>query len=519
MSLTDLPADLLAARNTPAAHAWKKNLKDREWRLDNLYFIRNDDGQKLKFKRNEAQRAFMKGMALRNVLPKARKLGFSTLIGILILDECLFAGGTVAGIVDLTLDDAIDKLNIIRFAHKHLPEPLRAANKLVRENEEYIEFANGSNVSVGTSYRGGTPKLLHISEYGKVSVEKPDAAREIKTGAIQAVPITGRIWVESTAHGTAGEFRDMVKRAEDMALTKRPMTALDYKLQFFGWWIKSEYRLPNNQVVVSAETKKYLSGVEAKIGRRIDADQAAWYQKKIEELGPDDIKEEFPSTIDELFYVSLAGAFWREEISRARREERIGQMVPHDPTRPVNTFWDIGEDCTSVIFHQTDGVRHRVIDFWEEVGASLQVAAGMIQDKRRDRGFVYGTHYGPHDLDERDWAHESKTRKQTAKEFKIDFFVVPRVIVKGDSIDAARRLLNLAWFDQEHCAALISRLENYRKKWNKLLGQFTSEPLHDINSHAADSWQCGAMGLRPERVAKEDRHGRRDRPKKTGWAS
>lgn len=495
----------------------KMLLSDREWRLDNLYYIRDETGTRIKFKRNEAQRAFDAEMVLRNLIPKARKLGFSTYIGILICDTCMFRSGHIAGIVDRSLTDAVDKLAIIKFAYDNLPAWLRAGNPLVRANDEYLEWSNGSSVSVGTTYRGGTPADLHVSEYGKTSADNPEAAKEIKTGAMQAVPATGRIWIESTAHGTSGEFCDMVKIAERKKLSGEPLTVLDYKLHFFGWWIKREYRLPNNLVQVSAELKKYFAEVEAKIGRKIDADQRAWYAKKREELGPDDCKQEFPSTPDELFYVSLEGAFWREAISRARAEKRIGFPVPFDPTRNVNTTWDIGEDCTAIWWHQTDGVRHRLIDYWEEEGSNLQTACGVIEEKRRDRGFIYGTHYGPHDLDNRDWAHESQTRKATALALGIKFVVVPKVLVKGDSIEAGRRLIGMSYFDSEHCGPGVARLENYRKRWNKLLAQFESEPVHNMDSHGSDSYQQLAMGLKPERPPREASGRPRDR-RGSQWA-
>lgn len=503
-------------KETEAYKALLKKYADPEWRLDNLYFIRDAEGNKVPFRRNAGQADFFREMALRNVLPKARKIGFSTLIAILICDRCVFRKGHVAGIVDLTIKDAQDKLAMIRFAYVNLPDQIRAANPLVRDNDEYLEWQNGSSVSVGTSYRGGTPADLHVSEYGKISTENPEAAREIKTGAIQAVAATGRIWVESTAHGTSGEFCDMVRRAQALAQQKTPLTALDFKFNFYGWWIKEEYRLPSGLVTVPWDLEQYFSEVEAKIGRKLDADQRAWYAKKLEELGPDDIKEEFPSTADELFFVSLQGAFWRDEISRARRDGRIGNVIPFDPSRGVNTFWDIGEDCTAIWFHQTDGVRHRFVDYWEEQGSSLQRACGVLDEKRRERGFVYRDHYGPHDLENKDWAHESQTRKKTAEGLGVKFTVVPRVSVKADSIEAARRLLNNSWFDAKYCTEGVGRLENYRKRWNKQLAQFTSDPLHDIASHGADSFQQGAMGLKPEKVESQAR--RPQRRQGSQWA-
>jgi hypothetical protein len=49
-------------------------------------------------------------------------------------------------------------------------------------------------------------------------------------------------------------------------------------------------------------------------------------------------------------------------MTKARDDKRIGLPVPYDPSRLVNTFWDIGvNDENCIWFHQTDGVRHRLI--------------------------------------------------------------------------------------------------------------------------------------------------------------
>lgn len=513
------PTDLEEAKITEVLAS---RLTDREWRMDNLYSIRNEEGRVIKFKRNAPQRAFDQSMWFRNVIPKARKLGFSTFIGIFTLDECLFELGTVAGITDITMSDAETKLATVKFAYDSLPPGIRAALPLVRANDRYIEWENGSNISVGLTYRGGTPRILHVSEYGKVATDNPKQAHEIKTGAIQAVPQSGFVFVESTAHGTSGEFCTMVRNAEAARIGKRRLTKLDFKSQFFGWMHKPEYRLPYDLVVITKEVRDYFDELRVKHGVVVDAEQMAWYAKKLDELGPDDMKQEFPSVPEEMFYSAIQGAYWRKELTKARAEGRIGGLVPHDPSRRVNTFWDIGEDCTAIIFHQTDGVRHRIIDYFEEEGGSIQHAAAILDEKRKDRGFIYDKHYGPHDLDQRQWGNNANTKKATAKTLGIDFTVVDRIDDKSDSIEAARRMIGMTWFDQERCSRLVDAMENYRKTWNKRMGQFESEPVHDWASHPSDAFQQGAMGLKPEAGPKKSREGRHslDGPRKsTSWAA
>lgn len=493
-------------------------LADRDWRIDNLYWIRSEDGKAVRFHRNDVQRQFDRSMWYRNVIPKARKLGFSTYIGIFILDECFINAGTVAGITDQTITDAEDKLSIIKFAYDRMPAELRVEFAIRRANDRYIEFTNDSSVSVGLSYRGGTPRILHCSEFGKVAVDRPNLAHEVKTGAIQAVPSNGLVFVESTGHGNSGDFCDMVRSAEAKRIGRQKLTHIDFKSHFYGWMHKAEYRLPANLVLISQEMKEYFAELEAKYAIVLEPDQKAWYAKKFEELGPDDIKQEFPSTPDELFFSSLQGAYWRKELTKARQDGRIGKAVPHDPTRRVNTFWDIGEDGTAIIFHQSDGVRHRIIDCFEEEGGSLQSACAMVDAKARERDFIYAEHYFPHDIEEREWGNKAVTRRSTAEELlgkKIK--VVERIAHKEDSIEAGRRMLGMTWVDEEYAGRFVVCADNYRKTWNERMGMFMSEPVHDWATHMCDAFQQGAMGLEPERV-RDRRTGKRDAKKGSSWA-
>ena len=83
-----------------------KRLQNREWRLDNLYYILNKSGKKVKFSMNLAQKHLFSNLWYLNVILKARQLGFSTSIDIFILDYLLFNKNKQAGIIAHTLDDA-----------------------------------------------------------------------------------------------------------------------------------------------------------------------------------------------------------------------------------------------------------------------------------------------------------------------------------------------------------------------------------------------------------------------------
>lgn len=54
-------------------------------------------------------------------------------------------------------------------------------------------------------------------------------------------------------------------------------------------------------------------------------------------------------------------------------------------------------------------------------------------------------------------------------------------------IDAVRLMLPKCWFDKRKTARLVECLRQYRKGFNSRLGEFTSVPVHNFASHAADS--------------------------------
>lgn len=169
-----------------------------------------------------------------NVILKARQLGFTTFIQILMLDECLFRPNTAAGVVAHNREDAeaffTDK---IRFAYDNIAEVFRgivptATSDSVRE----LRFSNGSSIRVGTSLRSGTLQLLHVSEYGKLCAKYPEKAREVKTGALNTVHAGNMIWIESTAEGREGHFYELCQQAKAKSEKGSTLSALDFKFHF-----------------------------------------------------------------------------------------------------------------------------------------------------------------------------------------------------------------------------------------------------------------------------------------------
>src|SRR5690606_37796486 len=121
----------------------------------------------------------LSGLHYLNINLKARQLGFTTFIQIYMLDMAVFYPDTRCGVIAHALDDATvifwDK---IKFPSDNLPDQIKAANPIRKNNTTELELANNSVIRVGTPLRSGTLQFLHISEFGKICAKMPHKARE-----------------------------------------------------------------------------------------------------------------------------------------------------------------------------------------------------------------------------------------------------------------------------------------------------------------------------------------------------
>lgn len=465
---------------------------DWRWRLDNLYWIVDENGNQVLFRMNWAQARLFDNMHFLNVVLKARQLGFSTFIQIFILDACLFNSNIAAGTIAQTLNDAKSIFeNKVRFPYDHLPDGLRAAVPALESSKLGMSFGNGSSIRIGTSLRGGTFQYLHVSEYGKISARFPEKAREIKTGAFNTIHAGNVIFVESTAEGQEGEFYELSERARAMQRAGAKLTPLDFKFHFFPWWQEPKYRIDPRGVPIEAEYRKYFVKLAQEHGIKLNLAQQAWYVRKAEAMG-DDMMREFPSTPDEAFAASVQGAYYGPQMARAELEGRICPL-PLNPSLPVHTWWDIGiNDTMTMIFAQRDGPWTNIVDYYENSGYGLKHYADVLLERQRDRGFIYGDHIWPHDGNTRILDETGRTRKDVMRGLGYE----PRVLERGlidPGIEAVRNLLPSCRFDNERAARLVKALKNYRREWDQDNAVFVNRPLHNWASHPADAMRTGAM--------------------------
>ncbi len=467
----------------------QNNLSDPLWRLNNLYKIkRPTDGRLIKFQpRPEQQRVFellLKEKCRRLIILKARRLGMSTGIDILLADQILWNAGSQCSIVDQSMADAERKLaTIVKVAFDNLPPALRGGIKYLRDSGSVIEITwNGdaaSSLFAGLRARGGTNNWLHLSEWGVIQADDPKRSEEILTGAIPSAE-HGSIVVETTwKGGRGGHLWNLVKSA--METPDKEKTEADWRVVFFPWWRDPTYTLEGPADTISAINQRYLASLEAEIGQPLTPGQRLWYDRQEKNLGLF-IYREFPSTVEECFKAPVEGAIYADMIDRLRSEGAIAPR-PYDHNALVHTSWDLGSPVNTVCWYfQIVNEEIRVIDLDMNLDMSPVHRVAHMLGKQ----YPFGMHILPHDgmttnTSGRTFANELQSAGLT------NIRVVPRCNDIWVGINRLRQLLPRFTFRLPFCEHGLDALAAYHYKPVSATGLTNNEPVHDWSSHPSDA--------------------------------
>jgi len=480
----------------------KANMADMFWRLNNLYYIVNEDGEVVKFKLRPAQEQFLRNMWYRNVILKSRQHGFSTAIDVFILDQCLFVPNTRAVIIAHKKDSAAEIMETkVEFPYVNLHPQIRDMITLVESNKTALKFSNGSSIHVLTSGRSGTCQLLHVSELGYISKHRPDIAEEIVLGSFPTVHNNGFIFVESTADGKDGEFYKLTNKAMNDKKMGRKLTSLGFKGHFYAWFDKPENRLTDKDVVnvtIPNRLIAYFAELKKNDDIELDINQMSWYAVQESLLG-DKMLQEHPSTPKEAFDASGEGHYFQKQMEQMRAEGRI-KLVPHVSGRLVHSFWDLGlNDEMAIWLMQRIGNKWQAIGYLEDTDFGMDHYIDMIRDHAMKEKWSLGEWWGPHDIKRRG-AFDALSPWDQAKDYGVTFKVVPKVSDKAVAITSARRAMSLLEIDEQNCEEGIARLDNYRKEWDAIRGAWKDKPRHDRNSNGADALMTWSLSLDKENL-------------------
>lgn len=177
------------------------------------------------------------------------------------------------------------------------------------------------------------------------------------------------------------------------------------------------------------------------------------------------------------------GSYYRTQVEEAEQSGRITD-VPYDEMLDVHTWCDLGVgDSFAIGYFQVSGFGWRMIDYDEFEGANL----GEAVERMRAKGYNYGRHFAPHDIEVRDLSAEMRgaTRREVARGKGVDYEVVPKIPTQ-DGINAVRMSLGLLTFDKRKCDVFLKHLRRYHKEFDDKRGVWKATPVHDLHSHAAD---------------------------------
>ncbi len=501
------------------ARALTAFLRSQTRRLNTLYHILDKDGQLQRFAMNWAQERLHQSAHTRNNILKVRQLGISTYLSMLMLDSCLFTPNFKAGIVDKTIKLAKNKLKKIKFAYDmldHLPENPTAKDRELAEigrmlkqhfhkpsfNKEEITFPNGSSISVGTTVRGDTLQLLHVSELGSIAAHDPLIADEVVTGSINAVGMNSRVYLESTHEGGRyGVNYELILAAMDMI--GKPLSPLDFKFYFFDWMSQAEYQLPQVNYQPSPKHEDYFNGLERRLDITITPAQRAWYTT-MERTQRAKMKQEYPSVPEEALSPIMDGTIYIDQIGLLRERGHLAAEFEHDRYRPIFTAWDIGVgDYTAIWWIQPMGNgKLSLLDCYTACNKDVAHYINIV----REKDVLYGRCtccITPHDGAKRDITLTSYDDHLRKAGYNVTG--VPRTSNIWDSIENTRALLPSCIIhkrcsepticDSKSFMPGVDALANYRTLPAGSNGSLKTAPLHDLCSHAADALRTFADGL------------------------
>lgn len=184
------------------------------------------------------------------------------------------------------------------------------------------------------------------------------------------------------------------------------------------------------------------------------------------------------------YQAAPSGSYYGALLATAEAEKRIGR-VPHDPGVDVQVAFDLGVGKNMALwFGQWIGREIRIIDFLEGDEQAANEGLPWYGRKMREKSYTYGKLILPHDARSRELG-TGKSREETLISLNFKTDIVSKM-VPDDRIEMVLRHIPMMYFDSDKCAIGLKYLRQYRENYDAKL-RISRGPLHDFNSHAADS--------------------------------
>jgi hypothetical protein len=197
------------------------------------------------------------------------------------------------------------------------------------------------------------------------------------------------------------------------------------------------------------------------------------------------------------FESAILGAYYGKEMRQLTDAGRITD-VEYDPLFPVHTAWDLGySDDTAIWWYQVVHGEIRLLDYHSSNGQPVAFYAGIIQAREEERGYVYGTHWLPHDARAKTLSSNRSVIEQLGDKIPLKTIKITPNLKLQDGIQASRLALTRAWFDHK-CTDGIECLRQYQREYDEDKKVFRDKPRHDWTSHGADAFRYLAIVWKDE---------------------
>ena len=294
-----------------------KLLADKQWRLNNLYYIQTKEKRMERMQLKDAQSDFLTRRTKKSFILKSRRIGFSTACLIDMLDDTITTPNMNSAILAHERDKVVVLFEVIKRAYDRLPDFMKPVASYDNRNELYFPEL-GSKIYVTMDARSQTVHNLHVSELAFIT----DSPRIL--GSLESVPDSGKITYETTANGMSG-----------YAYEEWSDSHSEFSKFFYPWYVDPDCAIQTGrsmeEILADYDPLWKQYGLIPNIAQEFNLTtaQMEFYISRIRRQR-EKVVQEYPTTAIEAFMASGRGVFHPSDLQKHRTEpplRRSGDLL------------------------------------------------------------------------------------------------------------------------------------------------------------------------------------------------
>lgn len=271
-------------------------------------------------------------------------------------------------------------------------------------------------------------------------------------------------------------------------------------------WVKDRFKIDNigsatdfyeeYTIQDGSKVKKHIKFIPARLSDNKHIDTAS-YEAQLMLLSKADRDSLIYGRWD--CWDHINGQIYENELQQLIDENRF-TIVRHDKASPVFVFYDLGiNDKTTLIAVQFIGKEVRCINYASDNNKSIEDHwIPLLNSWSAEHGYIYDTHYIPHDSKQRDKfdgnSIETKMRKRLG-----NVKVLPMHRLQ-DGINSTRTMFANVWIDKINCEGLLDDLQKYVRQYDNVNNCWKNDPCHNDASHSADAFRYISYYKKPVKL-------------------